>query len=442
MGSSGCLLVVYQDSRGDLNFRYGHVDEGSDPTLRAKLLFFLILLLPFRIPLVNSAPDEGYGEANENLGQFTDTFMNETYVAVLSDVIVNTTLECVELKYTAQASKLYENFTEYTEVDVGADRIQRTDFHIDHKAYRNEITYLYYNKGVDYFNDFEHQFQARSDFAQTLSNGVIWMLANDLGDGNGLRIAGKTYISIDFYRGSTANQIVLREAESTVWYNAIMNNPVANTWYYFTVKKIGTDLACEIYDDAPRTNLLANLTLTLQADHSFRYIYGCNTFNVPSANFHNNDIEYFWLGDYEGGFETDGYCLTEDYLNETQGNSLTLLTNASLPAETEITVQFSSDNVTWVDNHGNEGSSTVRANFSALDLRDLNYSDIFMRFNLSGPGGEVTPRLYQSRIVTTNGTAGGVPGPGVTVIESDAPWIALAIILSIIALLLGWGYKR
>ena len=36
---------------------------------------------------------------------------------------------------------------------------------------------------------------------------------------------------------------------------------------------------------------------------------------------------------------------------------------------------------------------------------------------------------------------GGIEN-GITIIESDAPWIALAIILSIIALLLAWGYKR
>ena len=450
MGTPSDLLVVYQDPRGDLNFRHCHVDEGSDPSMRSKL-FFLVLLISLNVPLVYSAPDEGYGEANENLGQFTDTFENEDYVTVLEDVIINTTFECVELNYTDLIILTNDTFQlrEHDRYVVQTPAITFSIFGDDELRYDSTMGGAGIAKGffygdTDYLND--KYVRVRWLWTGTVSNSYplffeVWDDIYNRGDDTdfpeGAEMPAKGAGNLYLYRegigrniwvtrdflldldgwGSTQDEVTIFLMLYDAWIGADVGGQI--DWI-------------ELNTGAGGTGNIWTLDFTGTQDVVMEVL--------------GTDGDYGYIDDsglplFTGGFEDDGYFLTEDYLNETQGNSLTLLTNASLPPSTGITVQFSSDNETWVDNHGNAGSSTVRANFSALDLRDLNYSDCFMRYNLSGPGA-VTPRLYQSRIVTTNGTAGGAPGPGVTVIESDAPWIALAIILSIIAFLLAMRIKR
>ena len=107
---------------------------------------------------------------------------------------------------------------------------------------------------------------------------------------------------------------------------------------------------------------------------------------------------------------SSGYFTTEDYLDQVAGAVLVQLTNATIPEGTGITVQFSADNSTWVNNLNIAGSNTVTAGFQAIDLRELNWSSsYYLRYNFTG--GIDTPRLYQSRLITTEGAL----GPGLNV---------------------------
>lgn len=137
----------------------------------------------------------------------------------------------------------------------------------------------------------------------------------------------------------------------------------------------------------------------------------------------------------KGGYETDGYFITDDYLNYTTGNSLGLLTNTSIPEGTSLTVQFSNDNSTWVDNDGNVGSTIIEDGFYAIDLRNLNYTDSYKMVNFTGTPLS-TPRLYQLREITTNGTAGN----GVSTPSED--YAGLFIVGLIIGLIIGIGASR
>jgi len=449
---------VRPGSRFLLGSRSAFINLDIQTRTRKTAIFFLILLLPFRIPFVNSAPDDGYGEANENLGQFTDTFMNETYVSVLQNVIVNITLECAELNYTGLFGDAIYNLTQLREHDwTGNGWVADVSFSIMNN---NELRMLSAQSTIDLGHIF-------------LTVDRSWL------DGKYVRFRYYPYSSTvlaayqkqyfevkdgDYDRSSPtdfpvinwpASELPPYKGGGSLFY--YQNVDGLNNWY---IKDFQIDTSSGILENCTLwwwlrddwTNQAIGLYLCWIEINSGAGGIG----NLITIDFSDlspvtmevtgtqNDYGFCFnpeLPFFEGGYETEGYFTTEDYLNYTIGNSLNLLTNSSLPGSSEITVEFSSDNVTWVDNHGDIGSSIVRAGFSALDLRDLNYSDIFMRYNLSSDGA-LTPRLYQSRIVTTNGTAGGAPGPGVTVIESDAPWIALAIILSIIALLLSWGYKR
>lgn len=135
-----------------------------------------------------------------------------------------------------------------------------------------------------------------------------------------------------------------------------------------------------------------------------------------------------------GGYLAPGYFSTVDYGLSVNGSGLTLLTNSTIPSGTSISVQFSLDNSTWVNQHNASGSTELSGGFESFDLRDINSTVLYVRFNFVGSDTD-TPRLYQSRLVSTE-NGGGVTGNGVTVIESDAPWVALAIILSLISALL------
>jgi len=195
--------------------------------------------------VVNGAIDEGYGEDQTALGQFVDSFENTNNITVMDDVVRNSTLNCIELNYT-MGVKDYENYTDYTEVDIGADRIQVADYHIDHLAYRSETTYLYYDKGVGFFTDFLHEVKARSDFAQQFTNSAFWALTNNLEDITTIKEDGQTGIALDFYKdGSDVTRITLREFWGGNWYQDAWFSPAVNTWYYMTIEKIGTAISCK-----------------------------------------------------------------------------------------------------------------------------------------------------------------------------------------------------
>lgn len=105
------------------------------------------------------------------------------------------------------------------------------------------------------------------------------------------------------------------------------------------------------------------------------------------------------------GYVDDGYFTTVDYLSDplANGSALTALTNTSIPANTQILLEFSEDNITWVLNDW----QPLFGGFEAVDLRDLNYSAGYhCRFNLSTTDSSVTPRVYQNRLITTIGTGG------------------------------------
>lgn len=417
--------------------------------MKRNIIFFLILILTFNIPFIYSATDEGYGEANDNLGQFTDTFENSNNLTVLVDVIVNTTLDCVELNYTG-GSPIYENFTVYTEVDVGADRVEvNNDTYVEHLALRNEDTYLYYDYGANYFDDFTHDFDFSCAYDVAGSLGNPWTLSDkSIDDVRGLfgtanektlncRLYRHTFqgnsISIAYYSGGGVT------GDSDGVYGAISSGVL----YFVRIVKNGAGLVLGVYSTSALRDAgdgtdgdITNLSLNMGSDLKFRYIYAVNTWNDGAGAYNcNYDVYRYRIGRVGGGYDTEGYCITEDYLNYTTGNSLTLLTNTSMPDGTSMTIQFSNDNITWTLNDW----EPIFGGFEAVDLRILNYSDLYIMYNLSGTA-LLTPRLYQSRLVTTNGTAGG----GTTIVSTgiNSSGIIIVIFLCSIGVILIYGVKR
>lgn len=176
---------------------------------------------------------------------------------------------------------VYEDFTIYTEVDVDADRIQKTSNHIDIYCIGNEDTYVYKDKGVGHFGNFKHLIDGACASAVGLgARGPIWVLSNLVDDLKGQRTAENKYLALYFYKEDPAapisEPIFLEYWDgSTYHYDTSNFDHIYGTMYYFTITRDGTTLTCKIYSDSARTNLLDTLTLEVTTD-SFRYIYaGC-----------------------------------------------------------------------------------------------------------------------------------------------------------------------
>ena len=413
-------------------------------TKRIIPIFFILILSLFpTIPFVESA---GYGEENENLGQFTDDFENLDNVTVIDDLIRNATLDAIHLANLSTA-KVFIDFDDYIEVDA-LNRLSQGDTFSNwtNMDRTDNNIYLYRDYGVDYFDDFVHEFELYVDSAPPSAGPLVLVMVTCYTDGLGDWIA---------LRGASTDQIaiVVASTNDEAGYRIQMRESFAgsdentlgavefdeDTIYYLRAIKEGTMWRASIFDDAARTNLLENVTLTLDADHKLRYHLPPQSPDFPTSKVHTGYINNFWMGDTGGGFETDGYFITDNYLNYTTGNSLTLLTNSTIPASTSLTVQFSNDNATWFDNHGNVGSTEIEADFFAIDLRDLNYSDIYSIYNFTG-NTISTPILYQSRLITTNGTAGVGQGP--TVIQNvTGAWVEYnATAISVITGILDDGF--
>lgn len=187
-----------------------------------------------------------------------------------------------------------EDFTTYSETDPET-RIAFTANHIDSTISKNADAYLYKDKGVGHFTDFEHLITVQGNDGAPCDNNAIdyiWAVTNDIADWKGLVDNNKHAIAVnlyDFY--DTPGLIGLRECHNGSVYADNYTSPASNTPYYLTIEKSGTTFTCKIYSDASRTTLVDTLTLTLQANNSWRYIFAVMSYNVANIDQCNDDVD-------------------------------------------------------------------------------------------------------------------------------------------------------
>lgn len=167
------------------------------------------------------------------------------------------------------------------------DNVQVTTNHIDAILPRDSDVYVYKDKGAGFFTDFEHFVDVLCDSAETLSLGYIWALTNELDDIAGLNGASKTSMHVSFYYSiEEGYKLRISETHGGSYYwddDAYVYS--LDTTYYLLISKSGTTFTCKVYstkadrDGDTGSNLLKTLTMTLQADHSFQYIHGVQTYN-------------------------------------------------------------------------------------------------------------------------------------------------------------------
>ena len=388
------------------------------------VFFILILSLFPTLPFIESA---GYGEENENLGQFVDDFENTNNITVMVETVRNSTYNAIELNSTAMFTVIY-NLTSLREQDYYAaltpdfswaiannDEIRMVCtvagqgkgymFLVVNSAWLDDkyVRFRYYPHSSNINPAYQHQYfqvydgtydrSVEADFPSggeppNKGNGQLYSYKNIDGLNN--------WFIKDFQVDTSGGS----ESNVTVWWMDIDAWNAISTGLYLDWIEINTGAGGTGNLITIDYRNLSPITME-QVGTQWDYGYAANP-ELP-----------FGIG----GYPTSGYFITEDYLNYTTGNSLALLTNASIPTGTSMTVQFSNDNATWLDNEGNVGSTAVLDGFYAIDLRDLNYSDSFKMYNLSTTDPMITPRLFQSRLVTTIGNY--------TIVESNVTgeWI-------------------
>ena len=99
-------------------------------------------------------------------------------------------------------------------------------------------------------------------------------------------------------------------------------------------------------------------------------------------------------------YEKAGHFYTVNILRYENGTALSLLTNSTL-AGGSIKVQFSKDNLKWVDHNDHKGFDSLGEGFDSIDLRSLKFTSMYIKYDFKRGKGKMTPRLYQNRLILT-----------------------------------------
>lgn len=176
-----------------------------------------------------------------------------------------------------------ENFLNYTEVDPNS-RIAVVSNRVTWASItRNEITYIYIDKGTAYFSgDFTQYLTIDTTACGNGALAVHWGLANDIATQRAIYLAGGS--ELYFYVFGLTNNITLTLAEmdSGTGYGddyTASRSTIEGTVYYLKIvrdESVGTygTLYCYIYSDDARTTLVDTLSITLHTSKKdFRYLY-------------------------------------------------------------------------------------------------------------------------------------------------------------------------
>lgn len=385
----------------------------AESSAKHSVFFLLIVLIFTNIPIVQ-APAPDFGENNTALGQVVDEFANSDFLNVTIDVIRNATLQAVELNYTGVAAGyVLEDYTTYTETDIAANRV------IIHNATRLEVEKIDLDEEVRVWKDLGSEnkwvnFTGRVDVLMQawISNGECapFCIAQELDDYHTAHIQEGITIRVRHNTLPAAWSFHLSKHEAGVLTTStyVSANDNANTWFYMDFNRTGANVYWDIYSDAARTSKLTTLTVTLtNATIDYQYIYAMNARNRPLGG-RALEVEFYNLQFYQPsstGYELDGYMTTNDLMASASGGTLSNLLNVTMPTNTNMTVEYSLDNMTWVDNENNTGFYQCVDGLQTVELRFLNFTVLYQRFNFSTTDDSVTSRLFQNRIVTTYAAA-------------------------------------
>lgn len=350
------------------------------------------------------------------LQEVIDDYENDDYIQVVNDVVRNTTFNAMELNYTFLLPEVCPDMDiwttgGFTEVEQGADHLKNVNGtriwfnNVD----RDEGDRIYKDFGANYFDaSFHYQFRVYFDSGRTSNPRAYFMVFSEETDSIwNTVIADKNYCgSFIRYKNVGAEwEVSLRMWDGNVFTVDNLDETGGldmNKWYHVDLIRNGNNITAWYYNNALRTDLDFMLTISAINVDNLRYFHPLNSEDQATGgramNLHLNKVCNVTSGG--SGYEDDGYFYTTEMISTIGGSTVVLLTNSSIPVSDSITVEFSSDNSTWVDHNGNVGVDIIIEGYEALDLRDLAYSDLYMRYYFTDEGEDSTPRLNQIRVIT------------------------------------------
>ena len=190
-----------------------------------------------------------------------------------------------------------ENFTTYTESDA-LGRLTETASRVTwtNMLAGDDQIYLYKDKGVDFFNA---NFNIIQTICQTASDQggaqvILWAMANDLNDFQGLIDGGKSGLFFRVIHNQSPNTIVLHltELDSGTIYGEVGGDGFEVTdgsIYYAKMVRdeaVGTygTFYCYLYSDAATTVLLATMSIALHTSKKdYRYIMPVMSYDATAG---------------------------------------------------------------------------------------------------------------------------------------------------------------
>jgi hypothetical protein len=124
-----------------------------------------------------------------------------------------------------------------------------------------------------------------------------------LDDAKGLHDGSKTFIGVRVTQdGASSYKLYLHEDYGGIAYEDTALTISLATFYFCRLVKSTTSLTLDIYStqallDAGASGDLGTKTLTLQANHTFRYLYAGDTYNDGTNKSCDLDIENFAIGE-------------------------------------------------------------------------------------------------------------------------------------------------
>jgi len=316
------------------------------------------------------------------------------------------------------ATPVYEDFTTYTELDPNNHIDLVGTNHIDFDAYMNEDAYLYKDKGTDFFSNFEHKIDIKLISASaSYAFNYPWCVANAIGAIYPDLGGSTNLLNLQIYKSPGSPGVCLTEyygASSWVDCSIALS---FGTWYYLTIKKVGTALTCKIYSDSVRTTLLDTLSLTLHADIKYRYIYAANVWNGGEDRHFDTTIENLDLQQAEvvptittnnATYVSRTTAQLNSYLNDDGGEACDVRFQYSTGVGGGSYVDF--DDWTEVDPTG-AGSASGHIQWTSYHLTHDAYDNEDCYFYTDMGAGNITNFTHQIQIEASNkdSTAHGFP---------------------------------
>jgi len=383
------------------------------------ILIQLILSSLIFIEKVNALGTKGqHGERRTSLGQMVDNYTNEFFVQAKYNVNRNTTNN-MNLNWVG-GQREYQNFSaNWFEIDPFNMLFQNNLKSRWENVQRDtDLAVCYRDFGAGNIDDFTYRFDLNISFCNTgavTSRIGVFTVSEIVDDWNDAKVANWEMSGINMYHVAAGTTYKLRCRYAENGGGALGNNSSnmnVGTMYYIEFSKANTLVKAKIFSDSSFNTLIEAITVILANDNTYRYVLAPQSNGLAAAA--NDDssgsINNLWLGGIFGGFALNGNYYTVNLGNYFNGSTIVNLLNCTRNTGS-IRVSYSNDNITFRDHNGVIGFDTVSEDGGhSIDMRDLNYTTLYMKIDLIRGDLDKTPEIYQLRIITTQGaiSVGGV----------------------------------